>query len=65
MSRAGAPSAPPSAPPRPASPDALAAALDRIGALLGHRLRCTEADRAAHAGSESHVTAGLPDAVAW
>ncbi|MFN6980073.1 MAG: FAD-binding oxidoreductase, partial [Gemmobacter sp.] len=40
-------------------------ALDRIGALLGHRLRCTEADRAAHAGSESHVTAGLPDAVAW
>lgn len=43
----------------------LATALDHLAALLGPRLSRLPAVLAAHAASESHVTAGLPDAVAF
>ena len=43
----------------------LETALDQLAALLGPRLSRVQAVLAAHGASESHVTAGLPDAVAF
>jgi D-lactate dehydrogenase (cytochrome) len=45
----------------PTPPEALAA----LSSLLGERLNQTHALRAAHGQSETHVAAGLPDAVAF
>lgn len=41
------------------------AALDELSALLGARLSRVQAVREHHAASETHVAAGLPDAVAF
>ena len=38
---------------------------DALSALLGDRFTTAQAHRAAHAQSETHVTGGLPDAVAY
>jgi D-lactate dehydrogenase (cytochrome) len=51
--------------PDAAAPAAVEAALAAIRARLGDRLVTSAADRTAHAQSESHIRAGLPDAVAY
>ena len=40
-------------------------AFDALSALLGDRFTTAEAIRSEHAQSETHVEAGLPDAVAF